>query len=89
MNPLLMRETGKGSMQIYLEQLMAAWVLVRRGSGAAGVDGVTPELFVGVAEDEEFMRRQAASIIEAKLHNSRVVLKRLYRKRKTEEATQR
>ena len=36
-------------MQVYPEHLHAAWGLVQRGSPAAGVDGITPELFAGVA----------------------------------------
>ena len=36
-------------MQVYAEHLHAAWGLVQRGSPAAGVDGITPELFAGVA----------------------------------------
>ena len=36
-------------MQVYPEHLHAAWGLVQRGSPAAGVDGMTPELFAGVA----------------------------------------
>ncbi|MGC1308297.1 MAG: CRISPR-associated endonuclease Cas1 [Phormidesmis sp.] len=39
-------------MQQRLEHLHAAWGLVQRGSPAAGVDGITPELFAGVAEEQ-------------------------------------
>ncbi len=34
------------------EQLMAAWQLVRQGSRCAGIDGVTPALFAGIAQVE-------------------------------------
>ncbi|MEN8445513.1 MAG: CRISPR-associated endonuclease Cas1 [Cyanobacteria bacterium J06555_13] len=39
-------------MQVYAEHLHAAWGLVQRGSPAAGVDGITTELFAGVAHEE-------------------------------------
>ncbi|MFG6105685.1 CRISPR-associated endonuclease Cas1 [Leptothoe sp. EHU-05/26/07-4] len=39
-------------MQVYLEHLHAAWGLVQRGSPAAGVDGVTTDLFAGVAQEQ-------------------------------------
>ena len=39
-------------MQVYAEHLYAAWGLVQRGSPAAGVDGMTTELFAGVAREE-------------------------------------
>ena len=39
-------------MQVYAEHLYAAWGLVQRGSPAAGVDGITTELFAGVAEEQ-------------------------------------
>lgn len=39
-------------MQVYVEHLYAAWGLVQRGSPAAGIDGVTTELFAGVASEE-------------------------------------
>ncbi|NEQ49722.1 MAG: CRISPR-associated endonuclease Cas1, partial [Leptolyngbya sp. SIO3F4] len=46
-------------MQVYLEHLQAAWGLVQRGSPAAGVDGVTTDLFAGVAQEQlGQMRRQ-------------------------------
>ncbi len=38
-------------MQLYLEQLHTAWGLVQRGSPAPGVDGVTTDLFAGVAPE--------------------------------------
>lgn len=38
--------------------------------------------------DAEFIQRQAGAIVGAKLHNSRVLLMRLNRRRRTEEATQ-
>lgn len=40
------------------------------------------------SQDLEFIRTQAASIIVGKLHNSRILLLRLNRRRKTEKATQ-
>lgn len=39
-------------MQVYSEQLIAAWHLVQRGSRAAGVDGMTIDLFAGVATEQ-------------------------------------
>lgn len=42
---------------------------------------------VACAQDPDFIQRQAASIIVAKLHNSRKVLQRLNRKRRTDIAT--
>ena len=39
-------------MQLYAEQLRIAWALVQRGSPAAGVDGITTELFAGVAHEQ-------------------------------------
>ena len=39
-------------MHVHVEQLMTAWQLVRRGSRAAGVDGMTIDLFAGVATEQ-------------------------------------
>jgi CRISP-associated protein Cas1 len=39
-------------MNIPIEQLNAAWTLVQRGSRAAGVDGITLDLFAGVASEQ-------------------------------------
>ena len=39
-------------MQIYAEHLEAAWYRVQRGSPAAGVDGITTDLFAGVANEQ-------------------------------------
>jgi CRISP-associated protein Cas1 len=39
-------------MQLYAEHLHAAWGLVQRGSPAAGVDGITLDLFAGVAQEQ-------------------------------------
>ena len=39
-------------MNVQTEQLAAAWFLVQRGSKAAGVDGITPDLFAGVAQEQ-------------------------------------
>jgi len=39
-------------MQVYPEHLQAAWALVQRGSPAAGVDVITTDLFVGVANEQ-------------------------------------
>lgn len=39
-------------MQIYAEQLEVAWALVQQGSPAAGVDGITTDLFAGVANEQ-------------------------------------
>ena len=39
-------------MQVYAEHLYAAWGLVQRGSPAAGIDGITTDLFAGVAQEQ-------------------------------------
>jgi CRISP-associated protein Cas1 len=39
-------------MKIYNEHLTAAWLLVQRGSRAAGIDGITTDLFAGVAQEQ-------------------------------------
>lgn len=39
-------------MNVQTEQLAAAWYLVQRGSKAAGVDGITLDLFAGVAPEQ-------------------------------------
>ena len=39
-------------MQIHAEHLYAAWGLVQRGSPSAGIDGITTELFAGVAQEK-------------------------------------
>ena len=39
-------------MKIYPEHLMAAWAMVQRGSPAAGVDGITTDLFAGIAMEQ-------------------------------------
>ena len=39
-------------MQIYSEHIEAAWGLVQCGSGAAGVDGITVDLFAGDATEQ-------------------------------------
>lgn len=39
-------------MRFHNEQLIAAWTLVQRGSRAAGVDGVTLDLFAGIAPEQ-------------------------------------
>lgn len=54
--------------------------------GHAQIDYLTQQ--VQHSLDPEFRHRQAQSIILAKLHNSRIVLQRLNRKRKTDEGTQ-
>ncbi|NJO39998.1 MAG: CRISPR-associated endonuclease Cas1 [Cyanobacteria bacterium RU_5_0] len=46
-------------MRFHNEQLIAAWTLVQRGSRAAGVDGVTLDLFAGVAPEQiHWLHRQ-------------------------------
>lgn len=35
-----------------LEELRYAWFQVRRGSKSAGIDGITVDLFAGVAEEQ-------------------------------------
>ena len=102
----------------YPEHLFAAWHLVQHRSKAAGVDGITVDLFAPIAGeqtsngryfgrletsgqaridyltqqviksyDSDFIRKQAESIIVGKLHNSRIMLQRLNRRRKTDVAT--
>ncbi|NET34860.1 MAG: CRISPR-associated endonuclease Cas1 [Cyanothece sp. SIO1E1] len=39
-------------MQVHAEQLQVAWGLVQRGTRAAGVDGITVDLFAGVAREQ-------------------------------------
>jgi CRISP-associated protein Cas1 len=39
-------------MQIHLRHLHSAWYQVQRGSQAAGIDGITPELFSGIAPEQ-------------------------------------
>lgn len=39
-------------MHVNPERLRAAWERARRGSKAAGIDGITPDLFAGVAEEQ-------------------------------------
>jgi len=39
-------------MQVYAEHLHAAWGLVQRGSPAAGIDGITTDLFAGIANEQ-------------------------------------
>ncbi|MEL7522175.1 MAG: reverse transcriptase domain-containing protein, partial [Cyanobacteria bacterium J06553_1] len=58
-------------MQVYAEHLHAAWGLVQRGSPAAGVDGITTELFAGVANEQlaqmhRKLRREAYGASPAK-----------------------
>ena len=46
-------------MQVHVEHLYAAWLRVQRGSPAAGVDGISTELFAGVAAEQiSQMQRQ-------------------------------
>jgi retron-type reverse transcriptase len=46
-------------MRVYAEQLISAWESVKRGSQAAGVDGMTVELFSGIAQEQiRLMQRQ-------------------------------
>lgn len=39
-------------MEVYAEQLAAAWQLVKRGSNAAGVDGLTIDMVAGVIREQ-------------------------------------
>ena len=39
-------------MKLHAEQLTTAWHLVQRGSQAAGVDGITVDLFAGIAPEQ-------------------------------------
>lgn len=55
-------------------------------TGQAKIDYLTQQ--VQKSLDQEFIRKQSASIIVGKLHNSRILLLRLNRRRKTEKATE-
>lgn len=39
-------------MQVYAESLQVAWGLVQRGTRAAGIDGITLDMFAGVAQEQ-------------------------------------
>ncbi|MBE9033035.1 CRISPR-associated endonuclease Cas1 [filamentous cyanobacterium LEGE 11480] len=46
-------------MQFHMHRLETAWQLVKRGSPSAGIDGITPELFAGVAQTQlQWLQRQ-------------------------------
>jgi len=45
-------------MKVQTEQLMAAWQIVQRGSKAAGVDGISVDLFAGVAQEQVQLMRK-------------------------------
>ncbi|MGD1932546.1 MAG: CRISPR-associated endonuclease Cas1 [Leptolyngbyaceae cyanobacterium] len=55
-------------------------------TGQAKLDYLTQQVYK--SQDPDFIRTQAASIIVGKLHNSRILLLRLNRRRKTEQATE-
>jgi CRISPR-associated protein Cas1 len=48
-------------MQLYKEQLATAWHLVQRGSRAAGVDGITVDLFAGIAREQIYQLHRQLS----------------------------
>lgn len=54
-------------------------------SGQARIDYLTQQVMK--SHDSDFIRKQAKSIILGKLHNSRIMLQRLNRRRKTDVAT--
>ena len=55
-------------------------------TGQAKLDYLTQQVYK--SQDPEFIRTQAANIIVGKLHNSRILLRRLNRRRKTELANE-
>jgi CRISPR-associated endonuclease Cas1 len=82
-----------GAVSLALRRRIPILYLASNGSyfgrlaseGHAQIDYLARQ--VACAQDPDFGRRQAASIIVAKLHNSRKLLQRLNRKRPTEIAT--
>jgi CRISPR-associated endonuclease Cas1/group II intron reverse transcriptase/maturase len=83
-----------GAVRLALQRRIPLLYLSNKGryfgrlqtTGQAKLEYLTQQ--VHKAQDPEFIRTQAASIILGKLHNSRILLLRLNRRRKTEKATQ-
>ncbi|WP_008312855.1 CRISPR-associated endonuclease Cas1 [Leptolyngbya sp. PCC 6406] len=83
-----------GAVRLALQRRIPLLYLSNKGryfgrlqtTGQAKLDYLTQQVYK--AQDPEFIRTQAASIIVGKLHNSRILLQRLNRRRKTELATQ-
>ncbi|NJL38804.1 MAG: CRISPR-associated endonuclease Cas1 [Leptolyngbyaceae cyanobacterium SM1_4_3] len=82
-----------GAVSLALRQRIPVLYLSTKGkyfgrlqtSGQAKIDYLTQQ--VQKSLDQDFIRRQSASMIVGKLHNSRILLLRLNRRRKTEKAT--
>jgi CRISPR-associated endonuclease Cas1 len=82
-----------GAVRLALQRRIPLLYLSNKGryfgrlqtTGQARLDYLTRQ--VEKAQDPEFIRTQAASMIIGKLHNSRILLLRLNRRRKTERAT--
>jgi len=82
-----------GAVSLALRQRIPVLYLSTKGkyfgrlqtSGQAKIDYLTQQ--VQKSLDQGFIRRQSASMIVGKLHNSRILLLRLNRRRKTETAT--
>ncbi|MEO0490170.1 MAG: CRISPR-associated endonuclease Cas1, partial [Cyanobacteria bacterium J06659_2] len=83
-----------GAVRLALQRRIPLLYLSNKGryfgrlqtTGQARLDYLIQQVYK--AQDPEFVRTQAASIIVGKLHNSRILLLRLNRRRKTEKATQ-
>ena len=83
-----------GAVRLALQRRIPLLYLSNKGryfgrlqtTGQAKLDYLTQQ--VAKAQDDTFIRTQAMSIIVGKLHNSRILLQRLNRRRKTEKATQ-
>lgn len=83
-----------GAVRLALQRRIPLLYLSNKGryfgrlqtTGQAKLEYLTQQVYK--AQDPEFIRTQAASIIVGKLHNSRILLLRLNRRRKTEIATQ-
>ncbi|MEO0827713.1 MAG: CRISPR-associated endonuclease Cas1 [Cyanobacteria bacterium J06642_9] len=83
-----------GAVRLALQRRIPLLYLSNKGryfgrlqtTGQARLDYLIQQ--VHKAQDPEFVRTQASSIIVGKLHNSRILLLRLNRRRKTEKATQ-
>ncbi|MEO1211364.1 MAG: CRISPR-associated endonuclease Cas1 [Cyanobacteria bacterium J06638_20] len=83
-----------GAVRLALQRRIPLLYLSNKGryfgrlqtTGQARLDYLTQQ--VQKSQDPEFIRTQAASIIVGKLHNSRILLLRLNRRRKTDKATQ-
>lgn len=83
-----------GAVRLALQRRIPLLYLSNKGryfgrlqtTGQAKLEYLTQQVYK--AQDPGFIRTQAASTIVGKLHNSRILLLRLNRRRKTEKATQ-